>query len=322
MDFEFENYLKGLTNAKQCTLIEEIQSLWSGYGYVARYQIDNGDMTSVVVKCIQLEHSNTHPRGWHTSIGHQRKLRSYDVETYWYKYWSKSCGMTCKVPKCIGALEQGHKRWIILEDLQVEYPLVKQQIAIEEVGVCLQWLANFHARFLNTKPEGLWEIGTYWHLETRPEEFEKMEDDLLKSKAHEIDKCLNQCQFQTIVHGDAKLANFCFSEDGRRVAAVDFQYVGGGCGMKDVAYFLGSCLSGDACAYYENDVLDYYFECLRTAVSRRDVKIDINALEKEWREMYLIASVDFTRFLLGWMPTHNKLNTYTRKIMETVLSKI
>jgi hypothetical protein len=38
--------------------------------------------------------------------------------------------------------------------------------------------------------------------------------------------------------------------------------------------------------------------------------------------MYPIASIDFTRFLMGWMPTHQKLNAYTLKIMNTVLSKI
>jgi thiamine kinase-like enzyme len=159
-------------------------------------------------------------------------------------------------------------------------------------------------------------------LDTRPEEFEMMEEGLLKSKAHDIDQRLNQCQFQTIVHGDAKLANFCFSEDGKEVAAVDFQYVGGGCGMKEVAYFLGSCLSSDECVSLQDELLDYYFECLKVAVIKHHEGVDVNTLEIEWREMYPIASIDFTRFLMGWMPTHQKLNAYTLKIMNTVLSKI
>jgi thiamine kinase-like enzyme len=64
----------------------------------------------------------------------------------------------------------------------------------------------------------------------------------LKEAAPVIDEKLNTCAYKTFVHGDAKLANFCFAPDGQ-VAGVDFQYVGGGCGMKDVAYFIGSCLN-------------------------------------------------------------------------------
>ena len=74
-----------------------------------------------------------------------------------------------------------------------------------------------------------------------------MKDSPLKENAFLIDEKLYQSSFKTIVHGDAKLANFCFTKDGCRSAAVDFQYVGGGCGMKDVAYFLGSCLTEEEC---------------------------------------------------------------------------
>lgn len=322
MNAVFKDYLLELIKASDCVEMEKIQSLWSGYGYISRFQIDNGDVEYVVVKCIQLESSNTHPRGWNTNFGHQRKLRSYEVETNWYQSWSTSCDDFCKIPNLIGALEVEDKRWIVLEDLKPEFPLVKNHVTIEEVKVCLRWLAHFHGKFLNASPKGLWEIGTYWHLQARPEEYTKMEDGILKSKAHHIDKLLNQCQYLTLVHGDAKLANFCFSEDGKRVAAVDFQYVGGGCGMKDVAYFLGSCLSSDECEYYEDELLGYYFESLKDAVKKYHQNIDSNALEAEWRTMYPIALIDFSRFLMGWMPTHQKLNSYTLKIMNTVLSKL
>ena len=93
---------------------------------------------------------------------------------------------------------------------------------------------------------GLWECGSYWHLGTRPDELAALEDGPLKTTAPLIDQALRQSQFQTIIHGDAKLANFCFARhhntaNGSTVAAVDFQYVGAGCGIKDVTYFLGSC---------------------------------------------------------------------------------
>ena len=37
-----------------------------------------------------------------------------------------------------------------------------------------------------------------------------------------------------------QLANFLFSDDHAQVGAVDFQYVGRGAAMKDVAYFAGA----------------------------------------------------------------------------------
>ena len=86
-----------------------------------------------------------------------------------------------------------------------------------------------------------------------------MDDQALKGSAAAIDRILKDCQYQTLVHGDAKLANFCFSRDGSQVAAVDFQYVGGGCGMKDLAYFVGSCFRDDESAKMERVILDFYF---------------------------------------------------------------
>ena len=46
------------------------------------------------------------------------------------------------------------------------------------------------------------------------------------------------------VHGDAKVDNFCVGTGA--VAAVDFQYVGGGVGVQDVVYLLASCLDAEA----------------------------------------------------------------------------
>ena len=318
MNANFKSYLLQETKASACEEIEVIQSLWSGYGKISRYQLIGSSIKTVVVKYISLNQVEAHPRGWDTDYSHNRKVKSYEVETHWYEQWNQQCTNACPVPEFIGSYSEGKDQWIILEDLNENYPQRKEQLDFSEVKVCLSWLANFHGTFLNEKQKDLWEIGTYWNLETRPDEFEKIEHQELKSKANRIDEVLNQCSYQTIIHGDAKLANFCFSEDGLKVAAVDFQYVGGGCGMKDVAYFLGSCLSSSECEMYENELLNFYFLELEKAAG----EVNFLDLEGEWREMYPIACTDFTRFLLGWMPSHQKVNEYSLNLMKSVLANI
>ena len=125
--------------------------------------------------------------------------------------------------------------------------------------------------------------------------------------------------FQTFVHGDAKLANFCFNNGLDKVSAVDFQYVGGGCGMKDVAYFVGSCMSEDDCEQYESVILDYYFKELEEAT---DVSIDFEELKQEWSNLYQYAWADFHRFLKGWSPGHWKLNSYSERIVQKVIQEL
>ena len=322
MNPDFRKYLLEVTEASACNEVEVIQSLWSGYGRISRYQLTGGLEKTVVVKYIALNQSSGHPRGWNTDKSHLRKVRSYEVETYWYEEWNQEVTEHCKTSNFLGSYSEGKDQWIILEDLQVDFPLRKYDLDLEEVKVCLEWLANFHLTFLGRNPTGLWKVGTYWHLDTRPDEFKEMDDSELKSKAHLIDKILNNSKFQTIVHGDAKLANFCFSEDGKKVSAVDFQYVGGGCGMKDVAYFLGSCLSSEECEFYQDELLDFYFSVFKKAFDPATFDFEFQKLETEWRRLYPIACTDFTRFLLGWMPSHQKVNGYHLRLMKLVLGDI
>lgn len=186
------------------------------------------------------------------------------------------------------------------------------------VHSCLQWLANFHATFMNKQTDELWEVGSYWNLDTRPDEFAALTDEALRTAAPLIDQRLNTARYQTLVHGDAKLANFCFSRDGQRVAAVDFQYVGGGCGIKDVAYFLSSCLDEQECEHHEQQLLSFYFDALEGALSHRQIDVDFNELECEWRELYDFAWADFYRFLAGWNPGHWKIHGYTENTVSCV----
>nr|WP_269523792.1 phosphotransferase [Coraliomargarita parva] len=302
-----------------------IQSLWSGYGAILRYGLEGATQTSVIVKHVSPPESTAHPRGWNTDISHQRKLHSYEVETVWYRDYANCCGETCRVPHCLAVVRKGDEVVIVLEDLDAAgYPVRKSRVSDFELEACLSWLAYFHASFLGKVPTGLWPSGTYWHLETRPDELKVLagEDPLLCRAAGAIDSKLKASPYQTLVHGDAKLANFCFSEDGSSVAAVDFQYVGGGCGMKDVAYFIGSCLSEDECADAEEALLDFYFVKLREALAISGKCVDTDALEADWRALYPVAWTDFHRFLKGWSPGHWKIHSYSERLARSVLTTL
>lgn len=302
---------------------ETLQELWSGYGSIDRYGLIGADRDTVIVKHVRFPNSGNHPRGWNTDRSHQRKLASYQIETHWYEHWAKHCDDTCHVPNCLAVEHHEDEVLMVLEDLVSSgYPATRSSVTEVEMRACLSWLANFHATFMNQKPQGLWPIGTYWHLDTRPDELEAMEDDELKQAAAQLDQALNDVPFQTFVHGDAKLANFCFSDDGSSVAAVDFQYVGGGCGMKDVAYFIGSCLVESECERLEQSLLDLYFTELTQALKRHQPDIDPTQVEQAWRPMYEVAWADFYRFLKGWSPGHWKIHSYSTRIAHKVVANL
>lgn len=315
MNEHFKSIILQNTGASSLFEKEVIQELWSGYGKIIRVALKNSTLDSVVVKHVQLPKRHNHPRGWNTDIGHQRKLKSYEVETTWYELYSKNS--MARLPKCFAIESQHDETLIVLEDLdKAGFPLRKQNVTWQDIETCLEWLAQFHASYLGKVPNGLWEVGTYWHLETRPQELEILQDKALKNAAVAINKKLNSCNFKTFVHGDAKLANFCFSENGQ-VAGVDFQYVGGGCGMKDVAYFVGSCLNESDCERLESKLLDTYFTHLHKVLGKKN-----EALENEWRPLYRVAWADFHRFLKGWSPSHWKINTYSERITAEVIKNI
>ena len=315
MNDYFKSIILQKTGATSLFEKEVIQDLWSGYGKIIRVGLENATVASVIVKHVQLPIYKNHPHGWNTDIGHQRKVKSYKVEANWYDTYSKNSA--ARIPQCLAIEMQNDEVLIVLEDLdEAGYPLRKKAIIWEEIVACLAWLAKFHASYLGKVPNGLWESGTYWHLGTRPQELAVLEDQKLKAVAAVIDEKLNTCEYKTFVHGDAKLANFCFGKDGQ-VAGVDFQYVGGGCGMKDVAYFIGSCLNEKDCERLEAQILDTYFEHLQSEMKERN-----EALEREWRSLYRVAWADFHRFLKGWSPGHWKLNSYSERVTAEVINSL
>ena len=305
------------TDATEITDVHVIQPLWNNYGTLSRVHLNGGQYRSVIVKHIKIPETSSHPKGFTGSVSRQRKIQSYKIETYWYKNQNERLTDESLTPKCLDAFDNGQELFLLLEDLSEHgYTEDLYSVSWSDIEVVLRWLAHFHAQLMEASAEGLWPTGTYWHLETRPEELLNIEGIRLHTFAGFLDARLRRSQYQTLVHGDAKLANFLFTKDKKKVAAVDFQYVGRGCGMKDVAYFIGSCMNGEECEQNEKKVLDIYFSELKQNLPE---SIDAEALEAEWRSLYPLAWADFERFMLGWSPGHKKLTDYSDATTERAL---
>ena len=323
-----EQYIQEVFSCEKVTKIETIQKLWSDYGEIARYQIKQENCSKyIIAKTIIPSAQKVHPRGWQSDASHQRKITSYEIEAHWYREYAQSCTESHYVPHCYGlrtlsTLLPQCDSIILLSDLDESgFTSRKQRLSVEESKSCIKWLACFHAHFMqdtpvNSWPQGLWPIGSYWHLATRMDEYQAMADSPIKRAAHQLDSMLNNCRYKSLIHGDAKVANFCFSSSGERVAGVDFQYVGGGCGMKDLVYFLGSCLTEYDCLMSYQELVEYYFAELNTAMQVSTVLIDPIEVENEWRPLFYVAWADFQRFLLGWSPSHHKINNFSSEITE------
>lgn len=304
------------TGADEVLLGERLQALWGGYGELWRAELHSGTTrTPVVVKSVR-------PPGDDASRSHKRKLRSYEVERVFYERYAARCAEppSCRVARPSKVLAEDGGWLFVLEDLDAAGFAGRRRVAVD-VEATLRWLATFHARFLGAAPEGLWKVGTYWQLATRPDELGAMRNDALRQAAPRIDAVLNGARFKTLVHGDAKLDNVCFGSDAE-VALVDFQYVGGGVGVKDVAYFLNGCLSPRECEALVPRYLDAYFRELSSALGANagSADADVAALEREWRALFPLAWVDFYRFLLGWAPGQFDRDPYSERLTREVLA--
>lgn len=305
------DWIASSTGATRARLKERVQSLWSGYGEIVRVELTGSDQPTAIVKWVK-------PKVVKNNVSHARKCKSYAVETEWYSAFADRCGAESRVPKLFAKRvgPDRDERILVMEDLNA-YGFDRRTHSPNEsqLSACIEWLAAFHARFLGVAPNGLWKTGTYWHLSTRRDELNEIGDVALREAAPAIDRALESCTFRTFVHGDAKPANFCFSRR-NDVAAVDFQYVGGGCGMKDVAYLLDGGTEAT-----EEKMLNRYFASLRGHLAGR-TEVDGAALESEWRRMYPIACADFIRFLAGWSKMDLQRHPRARERVNRVIASL
>jgi aminoglycoside phosphotransferase (APT) family kinase protein len=324
-----ERQIARATGARVVELGERVQRLWGGYGEIRRATLVAPSTAPVIVKHAVPPSSRALTGA--EARSHRRKLRSYRVECAFYRVYAPRCDARCRVPAALHAAVDGDRMLLVLEDLDAAgFGLRREDVSEGELQACLRWLAEFHATFLDTQPDLLWNVGTYWHLTTRTDELRALSDPVLRRAAPVLDEQLNRARYRTLVHGDAKLPNFCFTDGGSAVAAVDFQYVGGGVGVKDVAYFLTSCRSPTQLERDAESYVDAYFRELRRALQARAAERadwsgqagwDLGALEAEWRALYPLACADFYRFLLGWAGGVDARDSYLERVTGGVLAR-
>jgi hypothetical protein len=319
------------TGAREVELGARIQSLWGGYGEILRVELEGCAAQSAILKYVAPPALASESRDARVQRSHRRKLRSYEVELAFYERYAARGVESCRVPHAYRAQKTQSGALFVLEDLDAAgYSARRSTPSETELHDCLRWLASFHAAFLGTTPDGLWPTGTYWHLATRPDELALLRDAALRKAAPYIDARLRSASYRTFVHGDAKIDNFCFRPSASGVAAVDYQYVGGGVGVQDVAYFLDSCLTPERCERTAPELLDVYFAELHEALSRRATRAEVSdgtlpdpdAVEAEWRTLYPFARVDFHRFLLGWAPGSYDGDPYAQRLTCEVLAAL
>lgn len=290
--------------------IQIVQSLWSGYGAIVRF-VQND--TPIIAKLVNTQAMPHHPRGWAGQTSHERKLSSFINEQTFYQSHASDLQDVAAVPQWLDTVNSADAMVMLLQDVDAAgYDQRYHQLNNTRFTQCLHWLARFHAYFLlHPWDQTLWSRGNYWHLSTRQDEYATMADGELKRQAKALNDLLESAQYQTLLHGDAKVANFCFSD--ARCLALDFQYVGAGVGVVDVMYFLGSCLTESELEVTADAWFDSYFAALKNALPEPYIVKHWDALESEWRALTPVAWADFSRFLEGWSPSHHKLHGYSAR---------
>ncbi|MBQ4875857.1 phosphotransferase [Pseudoalteromonas luteoviolacea] len=288
------------------------QTLWNGCGTLEKCQIGT---RKYAIKISQVPDDLQHVNIQQTSFSLQRKIKSYVKEQHFYRHYALCLRDLCLLPQAIELHEINGKFITLLEDFEPLGFQNKSSVSTVHIKRVLDWLATFHANWLTEDTDNdefeTFGYGNYWHLDTRPDEYQKMPNSALKESAHKIDKTLKRIRYHTLIHGDAKLANFAF--DDNRVIGYDFQHVGLGNGLSDVMLLFTTVLNNAQLETECNDLLAYYFSRLQQALVHKCSAISFCDLQQQWQESWCFIWADFHRFLQGWRPEHPKINDYMKK---------
>uniref|UniRef100_A0A7S4V5Q2 CHK kinase-like domain-containing protein n=1 Tax=Ditylum brightwellii TaxID=49249 RepID=A0A7S4V5Q2_9STRA len=302
-------------NSDVSTVIKtkSIARLWAGMGSIV--QIECNDSIVVIAKRISCRNP--------TSFGDKRKAASYVVECNFYSNYSHElCDTIC----CDGLhCEDDGSGNITILMTPLPNPTV-HYLCGENAYAALRSVARLHAHFWGERSSeavstgGLAPQGSYWYLDTRPDEYNSMSrrgtEGKLRSAAKDIDEKLKAHPYQTCLHGDLKSCNMSLSSDPRYVTFVDFQYIGRGCAAKDLAYLFvcGMDLDDDFENVLEEKFLKFYIEEL--ASNGLDSSSPLPTFDG-LKEALDLAYCDLYRWMCGWGVWGNGfLGDRVRKCLE------
>jgi aminoglycoside phosphotransferase (APT) family kinase protein len=324
---------------------ETVARLWAGMGYVYRVRV--AGRPDRIVKHVRLPSPQ---RG--LSRGDQRKSDSYHTEANFYEFVVpvlRTRYGVVDLPETYHVRRTPHAIFIVMSYIAGssathQRPAELESLTPTRTRLVLDWLARFHAATWQTtsstrnnqqQEETPWQqgqrllqkpMGTYWHLDTRPDEHASMSnkglEGRLKLAARAIHDRLQRDPCQCLVHGDVKEANLLFTRDeassgeAERVVLCDFQYCGPGTPSQDLAYFFCSSIEDwdDEGGRRQDVYVSYYLGQLTAYLPPTAKPPSLAALQDslDW------AYCDFQRFMCGWGTWGNDLTARVRRKLHTL----
>ena len=252
----------------------QIQRLWGGMGAVLslEWSVDGegggkgAAVHELVAKRVQL------PAGGHLSLGDQRKKDSYECEARFFEVMAAELNAAgLSVPRGLLVEHRADGLTILMSKLRGAGSWSMGQA---ETAKAVAFLAQMHGQTWGARADaavaaGLQPQGSYWYLDTRPDEWDMMPsrgwEGRLRRMARALDERLKADPHQCIVHGDTKSDNMVW--DSGVLSMCDFQYCGKATPMKDLAYLL--CCAANDGSDHEAEHLRAYLEVLRGVLLSR-----------------------------------------------------
>lgn len=205
----------------------------------------------------------------------------YRAETLFYTELAES--LPIRTPECFyGAISDDHTTFtLLLEDLAPAQQGDQIGGASDaEIEAAVRNLAGLHAprwnepslKELDWMSQGFSEeyalyieLGTPFFIDRYKDRLSEEDAETLRRFAAGVRRWMELCpKPRTLVHGDYRLDNLMFehTDQGVRVAAVDWQTLSVGCGGQDLAYLLGNSSPPEQRRGHEAHLLDVYRESM------------------------------------------------------------